>query len=226
VKASQAAKEGMLDSQSMASIIGTYYICKSCLIVDQDNGRSRYGHKCNNCGAVSAGGRIYFHLPILTLIDLIKDFYLDAVKGVETGEGRINEKSRLAVAIFYNTLGEVLMENFLVEHMKIRNIPDGLQNRMLSDNQSLGRRVGKLFPSLIEVKFKKALEEIDGDGVLGYQSTMEFFNEVDRKRNDIVHNANQWTISQEMADQCFDSISSLLSIFVGLHNTYNQVGRP
>jgi hypothetical protein len=127
---------------------------------------------------------------------------------------------RLAVIIFFCTLGEVLLQYFLEQCMDKTNIPRRIQDRLFNDSLFVKERIQKLFPALTGDKWAGALKELNKGSEINYVEVGNFYTGVVDKRNEFLHRGNQWVIPKEMPKQCIDNIWPLLSLFVALHNKY------
>lgn len=199
----------------------SYHVCKACRIVDQDENRTTIGYSCPNCLAIGQIGNQYFPISVWSLMNLMQEYFHS--NAVAINANRIDPKPenihRLAVAIFFSTLVEVLMENLLKEFMAKLKLPGKIMNRLFEDSLYFSQRSKKLFPSLSGVKWKDAINAISSPSY-DYNELMGFCQSVSKERNRFLHEGNQWAISIETPEKCMERIHELLEMFVKLHNTY------
>lgn len=80
-------------------------------------------------------------------------------------------------------------------------------------------RVGKLFTILTQTKedeFRRVVKQLNPE----HLETFDFYLQIQRKRNAIVHEGNIWDIPRTMPGECLHRVSSLLWMFVDVHNYY------
>jgi len=138
---------------------------------------------------------------------------------------------RLAVVIFFCTLGEVLLEHFLREAMMALDLPSAVQDRLLADNLYAKQRLEKVFPTVTGTKWKAAMAQLAPAQQPLYSNTVEFYLDAVEARNRFLHDGNKWAIPEEMPEKCIRAISPLVSLFVALHNSivraiYRREGKP
>ena len=205
-----------INFQPLSSLLLDFYICPSCKVIDKDENRALDGHPCSSCGKASHGARQYFSPSVIALVDLVQE-YFQLSKGDQSTN---KDKHRLAAVIFFCTLGEVLLENFLVECMAKQDISRQVQKRLLDDSQFAKQRIEKLFPLFTGISWKSAIENLDNQSELNYSETVSFYLDVVKKRNKILHKGNVWSISSEISRECIDKMWPLINMFVALHNEY------
>jgi hypothetical protein len=127
---------------------------------------------------------------------------------------------RIGVTIFFCTLGEVLLDNFLTQIMRKMKIPHLLQEHLLVENRYVKERCNKLFPSLVGDKWKSAIKQISKGKDLDYEETNTFFKCLYNKRNDFLHKGATFIFPDGLSGRCINEIWPLLCIFVELHNKY------
>jgi len=210
--------------QPLSTLLADFMICQSCRVVDRDQKRMRVGYPCPRCRVSGNGARGYFSISVHSLIDLMQEFYhIKDERDYHSDKTPVRQQKgnhRLAVVIFFCTLGEVLLEHFL-EHLMLRTgLPRSIQKRLLDDNIFVKQRVEKLFPALTGVRWKVAVRTLTKGKQLDYLKATEFYEEVVEKRNLFLHQGNKWAISKEMPEKCLRQIWPMLNLFVGLHNSY------
>jgi len=208
--------------QRLSIIVDDFLMCESCQIVDRDQERSRVGYKCPHCGTPSESGYQYFYMNADILIDLMGNLYRPKQKA--TSEAGVtpqqNEHDQAAIVIFFCSLGEVLLDQFLQERMLKVGISWSIQDRLFEDNLSIKQKVEKLFPALTGAKWIKALKMLDERADPHYIETHKFYQRMTKLRNDFLHRGEMWSIHEGMPEQCIRHIWPLLRLFVDLHNEY------
>jgi len=145
--------------QSLSTLVADFQVCQFCGIVDRDHGRAKVGYPCPNCGERSKGGLEHFGLPIHALINLMQESFHQ--KPTQSSRLPISGNAhKLAVVIYFCTLGEVLLEHFLRELMDALRLPASVQNRILVDNLFSKERVERVFPSLVGEKWNAVIKEL------------------------------------------------------------------
>lgn len=209
-----------IKGQRLSTILADYCECHHCHVVDRDPKRSRRGYPCPRCGAKGDGGQVYFHMGVVSVIDLMQEFY--HTPSARPSGGLSVTSHKLAVVVFFCTLVETLLENLLREIMCIQNIPADVQERLLADNLTSKQRVSKLFPILAAEKWKEAVAAAGrAHPRADYQGALDFFVTAVGARNKFLHPpSNKWAIREDMPRQCIRLAPVLLSLFVWLHNRY------
>jgi hypothetical protein len=210
-------------TDSLGHVLNSFYICQACRIVDRDDDRMIVGHPCSNCGVPSPAGRSYFRSPVFSMIDLMQEFYhAKHDKQVYTVRDHLDSthNARLAVVIFFVSLGEALLDHLLNELMGAHGLPDGVRERLMTDNNSHSRRLENLFPSLVGVKWKEAMSELSKASTLDYRKLDRSITEIVRSRNTFLHQGHKVGIKVEMAEGCMRNIWPLLNLYVELHNRF------
>jgi hypothetical protein len=209
-----------IDRQRLSTLIAGYYTCKSCGYATADLNISHVGHPCSHCGAPSRGGMMLFKLGVYIMVDLMQEYYhlhpTESQISKALGEDRQNHL--LAIVVFYCSLGELLLEGFLISYMNKISIPDRVQDDLLKDI-SMDKRLG-LFHTLTEKKLSQAVEELDSQSSNDYRRVITFYKDIREKRNKFLHVGNMFTIEKEMVEQCLLDSPILINLFVKLHNVF------
>ncbi len=116
------------------------------------------------------------------------------------------ENHRLAVVIFFSSLGEILLEHFLYRCMLKKNLSADIQER--------------LFPTLTGDKWGDAIKMLNKYSNLDYGGVVKFYKRITYARNKFLHTGYKWVISEDMPKECMRNIQPLLNLFFGLHNRY------
>jgi hypothetical protein len=211
-----------IENQQLSSLLLDFNICAKCKTVDRRMEREFVGYECPDCGTPSNGGKGYFSISVATLVDLIQDYYhlSKDTLNQQASKGTSSNKLPLAVIIFFCTLGEVLLEDFLVECMKERKIPDQVQKRLLDDNLFSKQRIDKLFPLFTGISWRSAIQKLDKKAELNYEETVKFYLDVVEQRNKVLHKGYVWNVPPDMPKLCMQNLWPLISLFVALHNEF------
>jgi hypothetical protein len=211
-----------IDNQPLSSLLLDFNMCGKCKTVDRNMNREFVGFKCPDCGTPSEGGINFFSLSVRTLVDLIQDYYhlTKDTSNQLASNNTSSTKLPLAVIIFFSTLGEVLLEDFLVECMKKQRISRQVQKRLLEDNLFSKQRIEKLFPLFTGISWKNAVKKLSKKSALNYAETVRFYLDVVKQRNKILHEGYVWNMPPDMPKECMQNLWSLISLFVDLHNEF------
>jgi hypothetical protein len=208
-------------TQPLSTLVADFFVCGDCGIVDRDEERCLKGRPCSACGDPSRGGHSYWGIRVDALIDLIQEAYHrpdPPDRGPLLNAAVASQK--LAVVIFFCTLGEVLLDHFLVECMLALQIPPQVRERLLEDSLSARQRVDRLFPTLTGTTWRKAVSSLDQGSSLGYSATVVFYLGVMEHRNTLLHSGSVWAVRPEVPEECLRRIPPLLNLFGVLHNTF------
>ena len=205
--------------QRWSVIVDDFLNCDSCKIVDRNPERDTAGYKCPHCESPSEGGHQYFPLNADILIDLMQESYLPK----QTESKATKRQIRLyqaAIVIFFCSLGEVLLNQFLEELMLKQGLSRKIQDRLFKDNLFMKQKIERLFPALTGVKWIKAVEMLNERVNSHYIETHKLYQHISKVRNDFLHKGAVWSIHVRMPRQCLRHIWLLLHLFADLHNEY------
>lgn len=215
-----------IKDQSLGLLLADFHICQYCHIVDRDSDRIMVGHPCLNCGTPSPSGRMYFNMSVHSLINLMQEFFhKDQTEGSRPRDGlsyavSVKKNSKIAVVIFFVTLREVLLENLLYDLMIAQGLPANVCRRLFADSPMHKQRMDKLFPSLVGIPWKKALNILNNKCELDYIELDSFVEKAADARNRFLHKGSKYAITEKMAEECLRRIWPLLNLHVYLHNEY------
>lgn len=215
-----------IKDQSLGLILADFYICLDCHMVDRDSNRIMVGHPCSNCGRPGPSGKSYFSLSVHSLIDLMQEFFhkdeIEQSQSTDALYNRISDKknAKIAVVIFFSTLREVLLENLLYDLMIAQHLPNSVCKRLFADSPMHKQRMDKLFPTLVGLTWKKAVNTVNSMCELDYVELDRFVERVVDARNKFLHKGNKYVITKNMAEECIRHIWPLLNLHVFLHNEY------
>jgi len=214
--------------QPLSTLIANHCQCDACDIVDRDPNRAIIGYKCPRCGVKGTGGQTYFHIGILSTINIIQELYHTTT--IKPSINSVNPH-KLATVVFFCTLVEALLENLLREHMCAHKIPSDIQERLLADNLTSKQRVTKLFPTIFSDKWETAISKASqSNPQKKYKVALELFLKAVSARNRLLHPpGNKWAIGIDLPRQCIFHLPTLLDLFVWLHNNYiakDKITRP
>jgi len=208
-----------IDGQPLSMLVCNHLICKDCGVIDRDYGRLKKGYRCTNCRAESEGGRMVFPINIHVLVDLVQQAYhsqsptspLDAPQGQDVG-----------TILFYCSLREALLNTFIINNLRARNVDSALISRMLEDNKLASQKFGGLFTSVIGLKWNEAISELTRARSRNYTGVSDLMREAAELRNEFLHEGRAWGINRDLATRCINSVDDLVSLFTELHNEYTQ----
>lgn len=200
-----------------------YYICPSCEIVDRDKDRTLVGHTCSRCGTPSSGGIAYFDRTVCTIADFIAELYpmpdLDSPPSIGPFS-HPSESHRLALLIFFCTLGETLEQHFLERLVSRSDFPPKIQASLLQDILHPLEHIKQLFLTLIGASWQQAVNAASKRAKSDFRPTLVFYIIASKKRNQLLHLGNKMAVSPKLAKQCFTHMAPLIKLFVELHNIY------
>ena len=212
-----------IKNQQLGLILDSFYICQNCHLVDTDHERCEVGHLCSTCGKPSTAGRSYFNLSVNSLINLMQEFYHVKYEiSEEDGLFKIQDadNAKLAVVIFFTSLREVCMDNFLDEIVYALNLPANIHERLFADSPTCSLKMNKLFPSLVGLSWKKAIDKINKEDQIDYKKVDQLMKKVADARNNFLHQGTKRAISNDLPKDCIKNIWPLLNLFVALHNKF------
>lgn len=201
--------------------------CQGCSVLDRNRDRMRTGFVCSECGYESTAGLIYFHVNIHILIDLIQESYHSQKN--ETGCERLYEGEGphdISVVIFFCTLREALLENLISRLLAHNQIPERVQERLLSDNKFYVQKQDKLFMALTGEKWGNAIKALNEAGELDYDAIDQFVREAADARNEFIHSGRKWHINRALSKSCVEHIWGLINLYASLHNRYIHQKKP
>ncbi len=205
--------------QSLSTLVAGFYACQFCGVVDRERRRQEVGYPCPRCGNKGEGGSLHFGLSIHALINLMQEsFHQESTQSSRLpGSGNAH---KLAVVIFFCTLGEVLLLHFLRELMYALQLPTSVQERILNDNLFSKKRVEKVFPSLVDEKWATVVKELSKNSKLDYEKTVKFYLQAVEARNSFLHAGNKWAVLKGMPEECMEEIWPLMNLHAELHNRF------
>ena len=160
-----------------------------------------------------------FPINIHVLVDLVQQAYhsqsptspLDAPQGQDVG-----------TILFYCSLREALLNTFIINNLRARNVDSALISRMLEDNKLASQKFGGLFTSVIGLKWNEAISELTRARSRNYTGVSDLMREAAELRNEFLHEGRAWGINRDLATRCINSVDDLVSLFTELHNEYTQ----
>ena len=219
-----SAKEILeISNQSYSSLLCDFQICERCSLVDKFFNIKRYDSNCPVCNKHGNGGKLYFNFGVRSLIDLMQEVYNSKriISNIDDEKMEVDSRAHyLSVIIFFITLREVLLQNFLDEVALIKNIPNSDYELLLSDNWNYSQKQNKLFKSLLNIKWEKAVEQANEKDEIDYLSLDKLLKKAVDTRNKFLHEGKSFIITKELAEECIINISSLINLYVRFHNDY------
>ena len=208
--------------QRLSTILADFLICQACRIVNEIGIVVKWVTSAQTAKPQAKAGSVISLFSIMSLIDLMQEFYHlnKSDTSMPANPERVAKNHHLAVVIFFCTLGEVLLQDFLQECMTKQGLSRQIQSRLLDDHLFVKQRVDKLFPLLTGVSWNQAIRTLSNHGKIDFTKTVKLYQFVSNKRNMLLHRGNKWVIPSEMPEQCVREICPLISLFVALHNKY------
>lgn len=149
------------------------------------------------------------------MIDLIQEAYHSGSnkipKYIHGNEININD---ISVVIFFITLREALLENFLHEIAIAKNVPKNIFERLKSDNKLYIKKQNALFLALTDDKWEDAIQK------LNYVDLNSFIKNAANIRNIFIHEGNKYCINRDISEKCLSKTPELVRFYVDLHNKY------
>lgn len=208
-----------IHNQQLSTLVCDYLICNNCGVIDRDYGRMKSGHCCAHCQVESEVGSIVFPISIRVLVDLVQQTYhsRSQAKTLDGPQGQ-----NIGTILFYCSLREALLNMFISNNLRARNVDEALISRMLEDNKLAGQKFGGLFSSVVGLSWKGAVDELNRSRSVNYDVVSDLMQESAKLRNEFLHQGRAWQINRDLATRCIDSVGELVSLFVELHNEYTQ----
>ncbi len=189
--------------------------------MDRDHERMRRGHPCSNCLVEGDRARLAFDANVMCLIDLAQVMFQSEAptwsREVYRQMGR-DAGTLLIIA----SLREALLTNFLVQNLLAKKVERPLIERLLDDNKLINQKLEKLFPSVIGMKWKRAVENLSEKHSIDYLAASSLMEKVAKARNSFLHEGRPWQLSPDLPERCINSLFEWMSLFVHLHNEYTQ----
>lgn len=127
------------------------------------------------------------------------------------------------VVILGATFLETLLEDVLSRIMESHGADVRLRQVVLDSERSIGRRIGKLFPTLTGVQFEDAAAE------LGYREFPRRWRKLRAERNAFIHDSTFEGPREELTSASADETMALLDqayrLFVRINNRFVADGR-
>jgi hypothetical protein len=212
-----------ISNQSFSSLLVNFQICRECAIVDLDHNRIRGGYVCPVCKKPGKYGMLYFHIGIHSLIDLIQESYNSKKIISDDDEIKVDVDSRahyLSIVIFYITLREVLLQNFMDEIVFIKKIPKSIYDRLLLDNRNYSQKQNNVFKALLNMSWEDAVRKANEEDEIDYLALNNLLKKAVDARNKFLHEGSQYSITKELAEDCILNIWPLINLYVRFHNDY------
>ena len=161
------------------------------------------------CGYQPDAGRLHYYYSISTLIDMIQHTYHSKSKPREQSITENVDERHVAIVLYFCTLREALLNNFLLSMMHAYDLPQKIIERLWDDNKLYSQKQNKLFPSLTKEKWNSAIQKIS-DKQHDYIALDAFIKNISRMRNSFLHEGNKWSIEELAARECFEHVPLLM----------------
>jgi len=114
------------------------------------------------------------------------------------------------------------MNWFVDGQFEAKKVPDRIGAQLNSDNKLAHQRFGPLFVALTGDKWNSAVEKVSKISGEDFMVTSELMKSAAIHRNSFLHSGEEWEITEELADNCHQSVERLAKLFVALHNAYTH----
>jgi hypothetical protein len=208
-----------IDSQPASTLACSHLICKNCGFVDRDWERMKRGHICSVCCQPGDGGRLHFPVGVHILVDLIQQTYHSQSP---TGPPDGPHGKDVGTVIYFCTLREALLNQFLIETLKARRVPVSLIERLLDDNKLANQRFGGMFTATTGKKWSEAVLAVSDKVGANFKSVSDFMRRAAKLRNRFLHEGSAWSMTRELSTECINAVPSMVELFVGMHNEYTH----
>jgi hypothetical protein len=208
-----------ITSQPASSLACSHLIGKDCGFVDRDWERMTRGHICSECRQPGDGGRLYFHVGIRILVDLIQQAYhAQSPAGAPNGP----RGQDVGTIIYFCTLRETLLNQLLIEAMKAKGHSNARIERLLKDNKLANQRFGELFHEVIGKKWPESVSELSTKLRSNFEPVSDLMIRAANQRNRFLHEGSAWLMTTEFSTQCINAVPAMVELFVGMHNEYSR----
>jgi hypothetical protein len=208
-----------IDSQELITLVCNHFICKNCGVIYRDATLPKW-NLCKHCNApIGTPQYAYSINKIPVLVNLVQQAYHSKSR---TGHSIAPQGQNVGTVLFYCSLREALLNNFIVTNLRTRNIDEALISKMLDDNKLASQKFGGLFTSVIGTKWKDAISDLSRTRAKDYMAVSELMQDAAELRNEFLHEGDAWRINRDFAKRCVDSLGQLVSMFAELHNEYTQ----
>ncbi len=204
----------------LSTLVCDFFICESCGIIDRDHERMRRGHPCSSWFAESTC-LLAFDSNISLLIDLAQEAFHSRAPTWSPKEYRPQGRD-VGTMLIICSLREALLTNFLVENLLAKKVDRRLIERMLDDNRLTSQKLDRLFPSIVGLKWKQAIDSLSKKHAKDYTVVSSLMEEAAKERNKFLHEGSPWRINRDLSKRCIDSLFEWMSLFANLHNEYTQ----
>jgi hypothetical protein len=203
------------------SALVDYCVCPSCHIVSRGHRKRAREDKCARCGAPVEGEKLFFPRSAVSLVCLMEEMF-DPSVGKEGGSppAAIPQHRAGGMVLLYCALVEVLLQSFLEKFMGKAGIPEKVQIKLFKDNVSVTRRIWELFLAITDVDWKDAVRMLRSSYGVKVLKIIKFYTRVVEARNRFFYGGLDAPVPEDLPAQCLEQVSSLLALFVALHNEY------
>jgi hypothetical protein len=171
------------------------------------------------CRQPGEGGRLYFHIGVHVLVDLIQQAYhSESTTGPPGGP----HGQDVGTVIYFCTLREALLNHFLIETLKDQRVPTPLIERLLEDNKLANQRFGSLFTATTGRKWIAAVSEVSEKLGVDFRSVSDLMRRAADLRNTFLHEGSGWSMTRELSTECVNAVPSMVELFVGMYNEYTR----
>jgi hypothetical protein len=210
-----------IENRNLSNIVGEYYVCTKCKVVDTFP-RNIQGTRCPICAKQSDIGLSFFYLSVLMLIGLLQEAYRAIPKEDSHGSEQYEniQSHSASVLIFFCTIRELLLSQFITNMMAALKLPKAIQERLNADSDTHSDRLFKLFPSLTDSKWEDVLKNLPSQNNYDWLKLNQFLKEAAEARNSFLHEGDFFAVYKNIAKECVENLFPLMELFVELNNKY------
>jgi len=181
-----------------------YWECPACGYITGDPRFGTPGQTCPFCGKADGAWRVFPTDRIRRLDARIRAYQAD-------GDHEI-------VVILVMALLEAMLEDILDRIMEAHGADLPLRRMVLDTERSIGVRIGRIFPSLVDEEFEEAAAE------LGYRDFPYRWRKMREVRNAFIHDSPysgaQESLAPSMGDDAMDLLVQSYKLFVLINNRF------
>lgn len=206
-----------IDGQAASTLVCDFMICERCGTVDRELSRMVVNSTCPACHRPAGVARLYYPINAHILVDLVQQSYhSDAPINPVSGP----QAPALGAILFFCTLREVLLNHFLLTLLRAQQVPAPLIEKLLDDNKLARQKFAGLFSAVVGKSWKEAVLEASTFEGTDFQPVSELMLEAATIRNEFMHEGTGWAATRDVATNCINSLFTLFSLFVALHNIH------
>jgi len=207
--------------QGLQMVVGTFFKCQHCHIMDHDMDRMVRGHPCRSCETPSNGAQMVYSYRELDLVEMIQASFHAPTPNEQHLPGFDTAHREAAVLTYVCTLREVLLTSLIERWANARGMTCEEVERSLKSFRSFSSRRSRLIPSWSGLGWD-AMVELEASEVNPDFLNLELaMNRAATARNKFLHEGRAYAnIDRNLATLCLDSLFHLFAFYAALHNRY------